>query len=190
MNIKRTRCPWVNLDDPLYVDYHDAEWGVPVHDDTRLFEFLVLEAFQAGLSWRIILNKRENFRKAFANFNPKKVSAFTSKDVERLVLDAGIVRNRQKITATIENAKHFLEVQAEFGSFDHYMWSWVKGKTIVHTIHTLKEYPTQIPEAAAWGKDLKKRGFKFLGPTVIYAHMQAVGMVNDHVVGCFRRKKK
>ncbi|MFZ2803716.1 MAG: DNA-3-methyladenine glycosylase I [Patescibacteria group bacterium] len=185
-----TRCPWPAADDPLYLKYHDEEWGVPVHDDRKIYEFLVLEAFQAGLSWRIILRKRENFKKAFVNFDYAKVAKFSTRDVKRLMADAGIVRNRMKIEAAINNAKRFIEVRKEFGTFSKYMWSWVNGKTIVHKIKTMKDYPTQIPDAEAWAKDLKKRGFKFLGPTVIYAHMQAVGMVDDHVVGCFRKKKK
>lgn len=182
-----TRCPWPTAGDPLYLAYHDEEWGVPVHDDRKIFEFLVLEAFQAGLSWRTILYKRENFRKAFAGFDFRKVARFGRRDVARLLKDEGIVRNRQKIEAAITNAQRFLEVQKEFGTFARYMWSWVKGKPIVHRLRTLKDYPTVIDEAVAWAKDLKRRGFKFLGPTVVYAHMQAVGMVNDHTVDCFRR---
>lgn len=182
------RCPWPAAD-PLMVEYHDREWGAPVHDDRKIFEFLVLEAFQAGLSWRIILRKRENFRKAFAGFDPRKVARFTVRDARRLMNDAGIVRNRAKILASIENAKRFLEVRKKFGTFSRYMWSWVKGKPIVHKLRTIKDYPAAIPEAHAWAKDLKARGFKFLGPTVVYAHMQAAGMVNDHTVGCFLHKK-
>jgi DNA-3-methyladenine glycosylase I len=181
------RCPWPTPGDPLYLAYHDQEWGVPVHDDRTIFEFLVLEAFQAGLSWRTILYKRENFRKAFAGFDYRKVARFGRRDVGRLMKDAGIVRNRQKIEAAITNAQRFLEVQKEYGTFAAYMWSWVKGKPIVHHFRTLKDYPPSIDEAVAWAKDLKQRGFKFLGPTVVYAHMQAVGMVNDHTVDCFRR---
>jgi len=187
---KTPRCPWPVFDDPLYLDYHDREWGVPLREDQRLFEFLVLEAFQAGLSWRTILHKRENFRKAFAGFDPVKVSRFGPRDFTRLKNDAGIVRNRAKITATINNARRFLEIQKEFGTFSRYMWSWVGGKPIVHHFRNLKDYPPFTDEALAWAKDLKARGFKFLGPTVVYAHMQAVGMVNDHVVSCFRRKGK
>lgn len=183
----RRRCPWPAPGDDLYLKYHDEEWGVPVRDDRTIFEFLTLEAFQAGLSWQIILRKRENFRRAFAQFDPKKVAAFTAADVKRLMNDAGIVRNRAKIEATIENARRFLEVRREFGTFSRYMWSWVKDRPIVHHLRTLKDYPSEIAESAAWSKDLKARGFRFLGPTVIYAHMQATGMVNDHVMGCFRR---
>lgn len=166
--------------------YHDQEWGVPVKNDQKIFEFLVLEAFQAGLSWRTILHKREHFRKAFKNFDYRKVARFGAKDRARLMRDAGIVRNRAKIAATIENARLFQEVQKEFGSFSKYMWGWVGGKPVVHKFRTFKDYPAVIPEAEAWAKDLKKRGFKFLGPTVVYAHMQAVGMVNDHTLDCFR----
>jgi len=181
------RCPWANDGDPLYVAYHDNEWGKPVRDDRTIYEFLVLESFQAGLSWRTILQKRENFRKAFAGFDPNKVAKFTSHDVARLMADPGIVRNRAKIDAAIHNAKLFLAVQKEFGSFSKYMWSWVGDKPIRHNIRSLKDYPVFTDEAVAWSKDLKKRGFRFLGPTVVYSHMQAVGMVNDHGVGCFRR---
>jgi DNA-3-methyladenine glycosylase I len=185
-----TRCPWPTAADPLYLAYHDREWGVPVHDDRKIFEFLVLEAFQAGLSWRTILYKRENFRKAFAGFDYRKVARFGRRDVARLLKDEGIVRNRQKIDAAITNAQRFLEVRAEHGTFAAYMWSWVNGKPIVHDFRTIKDYPTVIDEAVAWSKDLKRRGFKFLGPTVVYAHMQAVGMVNDHTVDCFCRSTR
>ncbi|HUO56892.1 MAG TPA: DNA-3-methyladenine glycosylase I [bacterium] len=181
------RCPWPGNDDPLMLAYHDQEWGVPVHDDRKIFEFLVLEAFQAGLSWRTILHKRQNFRKAFRNFDYRKVARFGPKDQARLKRDAGIVRNRAKIKAAIENAKRFIEIRKEFGTFSKYMWSWVHGRPIRHKIKTLKDFPVVIPEAEAWAKDLKKRGFKFLGPTVVYAHMQAAGMVNDHSVNCFCR---
>ncbi len=184
-----TRCPWPTVGDPLYLAYHDHEWGVPVHDDRKIYEFLVLEAFQAGLSWRTVLYKRENFRKAFAGFDYRKVARFGRREVSRLLKDPGIIRNRQKIEAAITNAQRFLDVQAEYGTFAAYMWSWVKSKPIVHRFRTLKDYPPYIEEAVAWAKDLKRRGFKFLGPTVVYAHMQAVGMVNDHTVDCFRRLK-
>jgi DNA-3-methyladenine glycosylase I len=184
-----TRCPWPAVGDPLYLAYHDDEWGVPVHDDRKIYEFLVLEAFQAGLSWRTVLYKRENFRKAFAGFDYRKVARFGRREVARLLKDPGIIRNRQKIEAAITNAQRFLEVQAEHGTFAAYMWSWVKGKPIVHRFRALEDYPPYIEEAVAWAKDLKQRGFKFLGPTVVYAHMQAVGMVNDHTVDCFRRFK-
>jgi DNA-3-methyladenine glycosylase I len=186
---KIKRCPWPGEEDSLMITYHDKEWGKPVRDDRKIFEFLVLESFQAGLSWRIVLHKRENFRKAFSQFDYRKVARFTAKDKARLVKDAGIVRNRLKIAATIQNAKNFMEVQKEFGSFSKYMWQWVNHKPIKHRFKSLKDYPTVIPEAEAWAKDLKKRGFKFLGPTVIYAHMQGVGMVNDHMTHCFRHKQ-
>ena len=183
------RCPWPPTDDPLYLAYHDTEWGVPVHDDLKLFEFLVLEAFQAGLSWRCVLYKRENFRAAFAKFDYRKVARFTARDVKRLMKDEGIVRNRAKIEATINNAQRFIEVRKEFGTFAKYMWSWVGGKPLVNRLRTMKDVKPFSPEALAWAKDLKQRGFKFLGPTVVYAHMQAVGMVNDHLVDCFRYKE-
>ncbi len=181
------RCPWPAKGDVLYLAYHDDEWGVPVHDDRKIYEFLVLEVFQAGLSWRTVLYKRENFRKAFAGFDYRKVARFGRWEVARLLKDTGIIRNRQKIEAAINNAQRFLEVRREHGAFAAYMWSWVKGKPIVHHFRTLKDYPPYTEEAVAWAKDLKQRGFKFLGPTVVYAHMQAVGMVNDHTVDCFRR---
>ena len=182
------RCPWVSKD-PLYEKYHDTEWGVPVYNDRKIFEFLVLESAQAGLSWLTVLRKRENYRRAFAGFDPKKVAKFDARDFQRLMQDVGIIRNRLKILAAINNAERFLEVQKEFGSFSDYMWSFVKNKIIKHKIKTSKDYPVTIKEAEIWAKDLKTRGFKFLGPTVIYAHMQAVGMVNDHSAYCFRSKK-
>jgi DNA-3-methyladenine glycosylase I len=162
---------------------------VPVRSDRKIFEFLVLEAFQAGLSWRTVLHKRDNFRRAFAGFDFEKVARFTARDRARLVRDAGIVRNRAKIAASIHNATRFIEVRREFGTFSRYMWGWVGGKPIVHGLRSLKDYPVTTKEAIAWAADLKRRGFKFLGPTVVYAHMQAVGMVNDHIVGCFRRNE-
>jgi DNA-3-methyladenine glycosylase I len=187
---KLVRCPWPAEDDPLYLNYHDKEWGVPLQNDQKIFEFLILEAFQAGLSWSTVLHKRENFRKAFAGFDYNKVARFGPRDIARLLKDAGIIRNRLKVYAAIENAKRFIEVRKEFGSFSRYMWSWVGGKPLLHKFKSLKDYVPYTKEADLWAKDLKKRGFKFLGPTVIYSHMQAVGMVNDHVVGCFRYKKK
>lgn len=183
------RCPWLNLDNDLYKKYHDLEWGVPVFSDKKIFEFLVLESFQAGLSWQIILNKRENFKKAFANFDFERVAKFGKKEIERLLKDSGIVRNKMKIEATIQNAKRFIEIKKEFGNFSKYMWSFVGNKPIMHKLKTLKDYPEYIQEAEVFAKDLKKRGFKFLGPKVVYAHMQAVGMVNDHVLTCFRYKE-
>jgi len=180
------RCPWVPADDPLYIAYHDKEWGVPVRDDKKLFEFLLLEAFQAGLSWRIILSKRQNFKKAFVGFDPSKVARFTKDDVDRLLENAGIIRNRLKIEAAINNAKRILEAQKEFGSFSNYQWQFVGEKPIMHKIKTLKDYPIKIKEAELMASDMKRRGFKFLGSTILYAHMQAVGMVNDHTLDCFR----
>lgn len=184
------RCAWVSDNDPLMIEYHDKEWGVPLHDDQKIFEFLVLESFQAGLSWRTVLYKRKNFEKAFTKFNPKKVAGFLESDVTRLMKDADIIRNRAKIEAAINNAKRFLEVQKEFGTFAKYMWQFVSNKPIVNNIKTIKDYKPVNPEAIAWAKDLKKRGFKFLGPTTLYAHMQAVGMVNDHMTDCFKKIKK
>jgi len=189
MSTNPSRCPWPISGDALYLKYHDEEWGVPVFNDRLVFEFLVLEAFQAGLSWRTVLYKRENFRKAFANFDFNKVARFTKRDQKRLMKDAGIIRNRLKIAAAIANAQEFIKVRKEFGTFSKYMWSWVNHKPLVHKFRNLKDYPLFIDEAVSWAKDLKKRGFKFLGPTVIYAHMQAVGMVNDHTVNCFRYKE-
>jgi len=183
-----TRCPWPLEADPLMLAYHDREWGMPVHDDRKIYEFLVLETFQAGLAWRTVLNKRENFRKAFAGFDFKKTAGFGAKEKARLLKDKGIIRNRAKIEAAIQNAERFLEVRKEFGSFSRYMWSWVKGKPLLHRFRRLKDYPPYTQQAVDWSKDLKTRGFEFLGPTVVYSHMQAVGMVNDHIVTCFRYK--
>jgi DNA-3-methyladenine glycosylase I len=174
------------VDDPLYVAYHDREWGVPVHDDRKIFEFLVLEVFQAGLSWRTVLHKREDFRRAFAKFKFHEVADFGRRDVARLIKDPGIIRNRAKIEAAVNNAQRLQEVRDEFGTFAKYMWSWVNGKPIRHKLRTLKDCQPYTEEAVVWAKDLKNRGFKFLGPTVVYAHMQAVGMVNDHLIDCFR----
>lgn len=186
MGSEKKRCGWNAFDDPLYRDYHDLEWGVPVRDDRTIFEFLVLESAQAGLSWATVLRKRENYRKAFAGFDPVKVAAFTPKHVEKLLGDAGIIRNRMKIEAAINNARCFLEIQKEFGTFSEYIWGFVGGKPVINRWKTVKELPVTTPQAEALARDLKKRGFKFLGPTVIYAHMQATGMVNDHTVDCFR----
>jgi DNA-3-methyladenine glycosylase I len=179
------RCGWCGSN-PLYVAYHDTEWGVPVHDDRMLFEFLILEGAQAGLSWITILKKREAYRRAFAGFDAGKVARFGPRQVERLLADAGIVRNRLKIEAAINNAQRFLEVQAAFGSFDAYIWRFVDGKPIVNRRKTLKQVPASTKESDALSSDLKARGFKFVGSTICYAHMQATGMVNDHLVGCFR----
>ena len=186
---KRKRCDWVPLDNPLYVEYHDNEWGVPVHDDILLFEFLLLECSQAGLSWITILRKRENFRKAFDNFNPQKISNYDDNKVEELMQNKGIVRNRRKIEAAIANARAFLKVQKEFGSFCNYIWNFVDGKPISNRWNSCKEIPANTPISDAISDDLKARGFKFVGSTVIYAHMQATGMVNDHTIDCFRHKE-
>jgi len=183
-----SRCAWPGVD-PLYVRYHDEEWGVPVHDDKKIFEFLVLESAQAGLSWITILRKRENYRRAFAGFDYKKIAKFTERDVKRLLGDAGIVRNNLKIRAAINNAQRFMEVQKEFGSFDKYIWSFVGGKPIVNKRASHKNTPATTKESDALAKDLKARGFKFLGSTVVYAHMQATGMVNDHLVSCHFHKR-
>src|SRR5689334_21542345 len=180
------RCPWVNAGDSLMVDYHDREWGAPVHDDRTHFGFLVLEAAQAGLSWSIVLNKREGYSGAFSNFDPQKVSRYTDALIEKLTLDLGIIRNRLKIAAAVKIARAFLAVQKEFGSFDAYCWRFVNGRPIVNRRKTLRDIPATSPESDAFSKDLKQRGFSFVGSTVIYAHMQAVGMVNDHLVECFR----
>ena len=188
-NKLQKRCPWPTANDPIYLAYHDDEWGVPVHDDKKIFEFLVLEVFQAGLSWRTVLYKRDNFRRAFAKFDYRQVADFGRRDVNRLLKDAGIIRNRAKIEAAINNAQRLLEVRQEFRTFDKYMWSWVGGKPILHEMKTIKDYQPFTDEAVLWAKDLKKRGFKFLGPTVVYAHMQAVGMVNDHIVDCYRYRQ-
>ena len=179
------RCPWCEGAD-LYRRYHDEEWGVPVHEDRKHFEFLVLESAQAGLSWSTILNKRANYRKAYSGFDPRVVARFGGRDRERLLNDTGIVRNRLKIDSSINNAERFLEVQEEFGSFDNYLWGFVGGKTLVNKWKTLSEIPAKTDLSDAVSKDLKKRGFRFIGSTIIYAHLQAVGIVNDHLVSCFR----
>jgi DNA-3-methyladenine glycosylase I len=179
------RCPWC-LGFDQYMTYHDEEWGVPVHDDKIHFEFLILEGAQAGLSWSTILKKREGYRKNFADFDPNKVARFSDKKLEKILLDPSIVRNRLKVFAAVTNAKQFLKVQEEFGSFDKYIWGFVGGKPIVNKRKTMKEVPATTPESDALSKDLIKRGFKFVGSTVIYAHMQACGLVNDHLVDCHR----
>lgn len=181
-----TRCAWVNEADPLMIEYHDREWGVPVHDDRKHFEFLVLEAAQAGLSWSTVLRKREGYRRAFSDFDPKKVARYTDKHIEKLVQDASIIRNRMKITAAVRNAREFLKVQEEFGSFDAYAWRFVDARPRLNRWKNTKQVPATSPESDAFSKDLKSRGFSFVGTTVIYAHMQAVGMINDHLVDCFR----
>jgi len=180
-----TRCAWAG-DDPLYQAYHDEEWGVPLHDDQRLFEFLLLEGAQAGLAWITILRKREGYRRAFASFDPAKVARFDTSHLTRLMQDASIVRNRLKIGAAIDNARAFLDVQAEHGSFDHYIWQFVNGRTKQNQWTDLTQVPTETAQSQAMSKDLKQRGFRFVGPTICYAFMQATGMVNDHVASCFR----
>lgn len=185
----KTRCPWPGAIHQAYIDYHDQEWGVPVHDDRKQFEFLILEGAQAGLSWWTVLNKRENYRRLFAQFDPEKVARFTKKRIEKLLADPGIIRNRQKVNAAVINAKAFLEVQEEFGVFDRYIWRFVDGRPIQNRWRRLQEIPATTPESDALSKDLKRRGFKFVGSTIVYAHMQATGMVNDHLVSCFRHKE-
>jgi DNA-3-methyladenine glycosylase I len=183
---KVQRCSWVNVDHELMREYHDREWGVPTHDDRRHFEFLVLEAAQAGLSWSIVLNKREGYRRAFSQFDPKKVARYSQARIDQLTVDPGIVRNRAKIVAAVRNARAFLAVQEEFGSFDAYCWRFVDGRPRQNRRASLRDIPATTPESDAFSSDLKRRGFSFVGSTVIYGHMQAVGMVNDHLVGCFR----
>jgi DNA-3-methyladenine glycosylase I len=182
----KTRCTWCEKDD-LYRDYHDKEWGIPVYDDKKLFEFLILETFQAGLSWYTVLSKRENFKKAFAYFDFEKVAKFDENKIQQLMQDAGIIRNQLKIKAAVTNAIAFIKIREEFGSFSTYIWAFVDGKPIDNKPKTLKEVPAFTPLSDAISKDLKKRGFKFVGTTVVYAHMQATGMVNDHVLDCFTR---
>jgi DNA-3-methyladenine glycosylase I len=185
--MSKLRCQWAGTDQ-LYIDYHDKEWGVPVYDDQKLFEFLTLETFQAGLSWITILRKRENFRLAFDNFDYQKIALYEQDKFEELLSNAGIIRNKLKIKATISNAQAFIKVQAEFGSFANYIWAFVNHKPIVNHWQTDAEVPANTELSDKISKDLKKRGFKFVGTTVVYAHMQATGMVNDHIVGCFRHK--
>jgi DNA-3-methyladenine glycosylase I len=185
----RRRCPWVDLTKLDYVEYHDKEWGVPVHDDRIIFEFLTLEGAQAGLSWYTVLSKREGYRKAFRQFDPERVARYGKRELASLVHNPGIIRNQQKIVAAINNAQRFLEVQAEFGNFNAYIWRFVNGNPIVHKLRRLRDYPTTSIESDALSKDLKQRGFKFVGSTICYAHMQATGMINDHVVDCFRRRE-
>ena len=183
----KVRCNWPKK--PLDIEYHDKEWGVPVHDDQKLFEFLVLDAFQAGLSWSTILNKRENFRKAFDQFDYKKVAKYNQAKIEELLSNEGIIRNKLKINATVGNAKAFIRVQEEFGTFDKYIWSFTGGKTKINSWKELKQIPAISKESDAMSKDLKKRGFKFVGSTICYAFMQAAGMINDHLVDCYRYKE-
>ncbi|MSP91859.1 MAG: DNA-3-methyladenine glycosylase I [Myxococcales bacterium] len=178
-------CPWPQ-GDPQMVAYHDTQWGVPVHDDRTLFEFLVLESAQAGLSWRTVLHKRAGYRRLFADFDPVAVAAFTAADIERLLLDPAIVRNRAKVNAAVNNARRFLNIQTEFGSFAAYQWQWTQGRTLQRAHRRIETVEPRSLEGDAWAADLKRRGFQFLGPTVVHAHMQATGMVNDHLVGCVR----
>ncbi len=180
-----SRCSWAG-GSPLMLQYHDTEWGVPAHDDRTLFELLTLEGAQAGLSWETILKKRENYRRAFDNFDAARIARYTERDVERLLADAGIVRNRLKVAATVNNAQRFLEVREEFGSFEEYIWRFVGGRPIKNSFRALSEMPAKTEESEAMSKELRRRGFKFVGSTICYAFMQAVGMVNDHTVGCFR----
>lgn len=183
-----TRCAWSTGGNELYIRYHDEEWGVPVHDDVKHFEFLTLEAAQAGLSWATVLNKRENYRRLFDGFDVQKVARYTQKKVEALLQDAGIIRNRLKVESTVNNARAFIKVQEEFGSFDKYIWGFVDGKPLVNSWKEMKEIPPKTEISDKLSKDLKKRGFKFVGSTVIYAHLQAAGLVNDHTTDCFRFK--
>ena len=185
---EKPRCGWPGKVDALMLTYHDEEWGVPVHDDRKQFEFLTLESAQAGLSWATVLRKRENYRRAFADFEPEKVARFTAKRIERLLTDPGIIRNRLKVNAAVTNARSFLVVQEEFGTFDQYIWGFVDGRPIQNGIRTMREMPATSKQSDALSKDLRERGFKFVGSTIVYAHMQAVGMVNDHLVTCFRHK--
>jgi DNA-3-methyladenine glycosylase I len=185
-NAEKKRCSWVNVDNALLLEYHDREWGVPNHDDRKHFEFLILEAAQAGLNWSIVLKKREGYRRAFSQFDPEKVARYSKAKIDKLVADPAIIRNRLKIESAVTNAHALLKVQEEFGSFDKYCWRFVGGKPRQNSWKTLRQVPPTTPESDALSRDLKQRGFKFVGPTVIYAHMQAVGMVNDHLVDCFR----
>ena len=182
------RC-WGEIEDPLMRDYHDLEWGTPIHDDRKIFEFLILEGMQAGLNWMMILKKRESFRRAFKGFDPAKVARLTGRDVERLLTDPTIIRNRLKIEAAIANAKRFLEVEKEFGSFDRYIWGFVGGKPVQSRLKSFAEMPSRTPLSDAISKDLKARGFKFVGSTIIYSHLQATGLVNDHLITCFRNRE-
>ena len=183
------RCPWIRPENQDYLDYHDKEWGVPVYEDRIIFEFLTLETAQAGLSWYTVLRKRHNYRRAFAGFDPEKVARYGTRQIAALLNNPGIIRNEAKIRAAVNNARQFLQVQEQFDGFARYIWRFVDGKPIVHQIKRLKDYPATSAQSDSLSKDLKQRGFKFVGPTVCYAHMQATGMVNDHVVGCFRKQE-
>ena len=184
----RNRCEWPGTD-PLYVGYHDREWGVPLHNDKKLFEFLILEGAQAGLSWITVLKRRDGYRKAFSGFDPARVARYDKRKIERLLKDPGIIRNRQKVESAVKNARAFLKVVSEFGSFDRYSWQFVGGAPRQNSWRTIKELPAETEESRLLSKDLKSRGFSFVGPTICYAHMQATGMVNDHVVSCFRYRE-
>ena len=185
--MEKRRCPWVDLSKPEYVEYHDKEWGVPVFDDRTIFEFLTLEAAQAGLSWYTVLRKRNHYRRVYREFDPEKVARFKASDIERLIQDPGIIRNRLKIVSSVNNAVRFLEVREEHGSFSNYIWGFVNNKPNIHNLKKLADYAATSKESAALSRDLQRRGFKFLGSTICYAHMQATGLVNDHSIDCFRR---
>ncbi len=185
----KKRCAWAEGGNELYIQYHDREWGVPVHEDRTQFEFLILEGAQAGLSWSTVLNKREGYRKAFANFDPVKVARFSEKKIETLIQNSSIIRNRLKITSAVSNARAFLAIQKEYGSFDTYIWAFVGGKPLQNRWKTMAEVPATSPESDALSKDLKQRGLKFVGSTILYAHLQAAGLVNDHLVSCFRYRE-
>ncbi|HXS13628.1 MAG TPA: DNA-3-methyladenine glycosylase I [Acidobacteriaceae bacterium] len=188
-DLKKKRCAWVRADDPLMLEYHDREWGVPVHDDRKHFEFLILEGAQAGLSWSTVLKKREAYRRAFAGFDPARVARFTAQRIEKLIQDPGIIRNRLKIESSVRNAKAFLKIQEEFSSFDNFCWRFVDGKPKLNKLTSTQQIPATSPESDAFSKELRQRGFNFVGSTILYAHMQAVGMVNDHLIDCFRYRE-
>jgi len=185
---EKIRCPW-SLSDPLYVDYHDLEWGLPVHEDQKQFEFLVLESAQAGLSWLTILKRREGYRRLYADFDPEQVASFDEGRISVMLQDTGIIRNRKKIESSINNAQHFLEIQFQYGSFCNYIWGFVEGKQVVNHFRQLSEIPATSPLSDALAKDMKQRGFRFLGSTILYAHLQATGLVNDHLIDCFRHQE-
>ncbi len=182
----KARCPWSEGVSPAYLEYHDSEWGVPVHDDRKQFEFLILEGAQAGLSWSTILHRRAGYRRAFAGFDPQRVARFTPARIEKLLLDPGIIRNRLKVTSAVSNARAFLELQDEFGSFDRYIWGFVDGRPVTNRWRNKSEVPATSPVSDALSKDMKKRGFRFVGSTILYAHLQATGLINDHLLDCFR----
>ena len=185
---EKMRCPW-SLSDPIYVDYHDLEWGVPVHKDQKQFEFLVLESAQAGLSWLTILKRREGYRRLYADFDPEQVASFDESRIAGMLQDTGIIRNRKKIESSINNAGRFLEIQSQYGSFCNYIWEFVEGRQLVNHYHSLSDIPATSPQSDALAKDMKERGFRFLGSTILYAHLQATGLVNDHLVSCFRHRE-